>query len=163
MIPKEPDDADFHACRTTGTPPEPDRFYQLAGELCGDAFPATRAKVAAALRAEHESTLQQAAHDLSEKFLALDHKARVVYEAAASHARAMVVSVTAVGMWKKTDLPVLRAQGWSVAAHNDYRLNGESYTFWLLTHPSGRYVKGEGRTDEEALAYINTVIRGCSP
>lgn len=46
----------------------------------------------------------------------------------------------------------LRAQGWTVAVHNDYRLGGEPHTFWLLTHPSGRWIKGEGRTDDEALA-----------
>jgi len=45
----------------------------------------------------------------------------------------------------------MREQGWSVAVHNDYRLNGEDHTFWLWTHPSGRFVKGEGRTDQEAL------------
>jgi|ERR1051326_3192051 hypothetical protein len=44
----------------------------------------------------------------------------------------------------------LRAEGWSVAVHNDYRLNGESYTFWLLTKHD-RFIKGEGRTDAEAL------------
>jgi hypothetical protein len=48
-------------------------------------------------------------------------------------------------------LDVLRASGWAVAVHNDYRLNGNRHTFWLLTHPSGRYVKGEGPTDEVAL------------
>lgn len=50
------------------------------------------------------------------------------------------------------DAVLLRAEGWSVAVHNDYRLNGEAFTFWLWTHPSGRYVKGEGRTDADALA-----------
>lgn len=45
----------------------------------------------------------------------------------------------------------LRQEGWSVAVHNDYRLDGEAYTFWLWTHPNGRYVKGEGRTDAQAL------------
>lgn len=45
----------------------------------------------------------------------------------------------------------LRAQGWAVAVHNDYRLNGKPHTFWLLTNDDGRYVKGEGRTDAEAL------------
>lgn len=49
-------------------------------------------------------------------------------------------------------LAALRQVGWSVAVHNDYRLNGEPMTFWLLTHPSGRWVKGEGNTDEMALA-----------
>lgn len=49
-------------------------------------------------------------------------------------------------------LATLRSKGWSVAVHNDYRLDGVSYTFWLFTHPSGRWVKGEGSTDEEALA-----------
>ena len=45
----------------------------------------------------------------------------------------------------------IRSRHWSVAVHNDYRLNGVYYTFWLLTHPSGRWVKGEGETDLAAL------------
>ncbi len=48
----------------------------------------------------------------------------------------------------------LREQGWSVAVHNDYHLNGELYTFWLLTHPNGRWIKGEGRTDAEAITAV---------
>lgn len=48
-------------------------------------------------------------------------------------------------------LTTLRADGWRVAVHNDYRLNGEDYTFWLFTHPDGRWIKGEGRTDNEAI------------
>jgi len=48
-------------------------------------------------------------------------------------------------------LAKLRECGWSVAVHNDYRLKGESYTFWLLTHPEGIWAKGEGATDKEAL------------
>lgn len=46
----------------------------------------------------------------------------------------------------------MRAAGWSVAVHNDYRQGGESFTFWLFTHPSGRWAKGEGRTDDDAVA-----------
>ncbi len=47
----------------------------------------------------------------------------------------------------------LRAEGWTVAVHNDYRLNNEPYTFWLFTR--GDYaVKGEGRTDAEALRKV---------
>lgn len=39
-----------------------------------------------------------------------------------------------------------------VAVHNDYRLRGETFTFWLFTHDaSGRFVRGEGHTDREAL------------
>jgi hypothetical protein len=52
----------------------------------------------------------------------------------------------------------LRAAGWRVAVHNDYRLRGRHFTFWLLTHGSGRFVKGEGRTDAEALAKIEDEI-----
>jgi hypothetical protein len=44
----------------------------------------------------------------------------------------------------------LRALGWTVAVHNDYRKDGEPFTFWLLTK-DGRALKGEGRTDAEAL------------
>lgn len=47
---------------------------------------------------------------------------------------------------------LLRQSGWSVAVHNDYRLNGLAHTFWLWTHPNGRWIKGEGLTDKAALA-----------
>jgi hypothetical protein len=45
----------------------------------------------------------------------------------------------------------LRLAGWSVGVHNDYRLDGVAHTFWLLTHAVGKWVKGEGRTDADAL------------
>lgn len=57
----------------------------------------------------------------------------------------------------------LRAAGWSVAVHNDYRINGESHTFWLFTHPDGRYAKGEGRTDAEALDQVRTALSSEKP
>jgi len=49
-------------------------------------------------------------------------------------------------------LAALRSAGWSVAVHNDYRQGGEPFTFWLFTNAAGRAIKGEGRTDAEALA-----------
>jgi hypothetical protein len=52
------------------------------------------------------------------------------------------------------DLARIRAAGWMVAVHNDYKQNGELFTFWLFTHPDGRWLKGEGRTDAEALARV---------
>lgn len=55
-------------------------------------------------------------------------------------------------------MEALRTQGWSVAIHNDYRLSGEPHTFWLFTHPNGRWIKGEGRTDEDALAEARAAI-----
>jgi hypothetical protein len=51
----------------------------------------------------------------------------------------------------------LRAAGWAVAVHNDYRLAGEHHTFWLLTKDD-RCVKGEGRTDSEALEVIRRAL-----
>ncbi len=48
-------------------------------------------------------------------------------------------------------LDLLRQQGWRVAIHNDYTIDGALHTFWLLTHPSGRWIKGEGMSDTEAL------------
>lgn len=47
----------------------------------------------------------------------------------------------------------IRAKGWIVAVHNDYRLGGELHTFWLFTK-HGRCVKGEGLTDAEALNQV---------
>jgi hypothetical protein len=52
----------------------------------------------------------------------------------------------------------LRSAGWTVAVHNDYRLNGKPFTFWLFTHEkSGRFAKGEGATDDEALAAVEVM------
>lgn len=51
----------------------------------------------------------------------------------------------------------LRAEGWAVAVHNDYRLNGEAHTFWLFTK-DGRAIKGEGRTDAEALTQCRAEV-----
>lgn len=48
-------------------------------------------------------------------------------------------------------LAAMRLEGWMVAVHNDYRLGGVPHTFWGFTHTSGRFVKGEGRTDVVAV------------
>ena len=53
-----------------------------------------------------------------------------------------------------TRLNDLRAQGWAVAIHNDYRLGGEFKTFWLFTCSNGKWVKGEGSTDDQALEEV---------
>lgn len=49
----------------------------------------------------------------------------------------------------------IRAAGWSVAVHNDYRIDGEPHAFWLFTRygrlATAPSVKGEGRTDAGAL------------
>lgn len=51
----------------------------------------------------------------------------------------------------------LRSRGWMVGVHNDYRLHGEFHTFWLFTK-GDRCVKGEGRSDEEALAAVERAV-----
>jgi hypothetical protein len=51
----------------------------------------------------------------------------------------------------------LRAEGWAVAVHNDYHQNGELYTFWLFTK-GHLAVKGEGRTDTDALNQVRREI-----
>ena len=56
------------------------------------------------------------------------------------------------------DLSDLREAGWRVAVHNDYRLHGKDCTFWLFTHPDGRWVKGEGATDWQALRAARAAI-----
>jgi cell division protein FtsB len=50
-----------------------------------------------------------------------------------------------------TLLAELRADGWEVAVHNDYRQDGQPHTFWLFTRGDRRWIKGEGTTDEFAL------------
>lgn len=44
----------------------------------------------------------------------------------------------------------LRADGWMVAVHNDYRFKGQHHTFWLFTR-GDHAIKGEGTSDDEAL------------
>ena len=51
----------------------------------------------------------------------------------------------------------IRELGWSVAVHNDYRLAGVAHTFWLFTN-GGNCVKGEGKTDEEALNQVRAAL-----
>lgn len=55
-------------------------------------------------------------------------------------------------------LDSIRARGWMVAVHNDYRLDGKAHTFWLFTK-DGRCVKGEGLSDKEALELVDAQIR----
>ena len=55
-------------------------------------------------------------------------------------------------------LDTLRAKGWSVAAHNDYKQSGNPHTFWLLTK-GNRCYRGEGVTDWLALSNIATEIQ----
>ena len=64
----------------------------------------------------------------------------------------------ALGPRRRPTTDDLRRLGWAVAVHNDYRLNGEHHTFWLWTK-DGRAVKGEGRTDEEALAQVGEQVQ----
>ena len=45
----------------------------------------------------------------------------------------------------------LRAAGWTVGVHNDYRLGGVAHTFWLMTHTDGTFMREEGTTDAGAL------------
>jgi len=52
----------------------------------------------------------------------------------------------------------IRKKGWAVAVHNDYRLKGKNYTFWLFTKRN-RCVKGEGKTDTEALNAVRKALK----
>lgn len=52
----------------------------------------------------------------------------------------------------------IRALGWSVAVHNDYRLGGVGHTFWLFTK-DGHCVKGEGLSDAEALNEVRAILQ----
>ena len=52
----------------------------------------------------------------------------------------------------------IRGAGWTVAVHNDYRLNGVPHTFWLFTK-NNRCLIGEGISDVEALNKVREQIR----
>jgi hypothetical protein len=55
-------------------------------------------------------------------------------------------------------LATLRQSGWTVACHNDYRQNGISMTFWLFTHPNYMPAKGEGKSDNEAIDIVLSIV-----
>ncbi len=52
----------------------------------------------------------------------------------------------------------IRALGWTVAVHNDYRIGGKAHTFWLFVR-GGHAIKGEGPTDADALNEIRAALR----
>jgi hypothetical protein len=56
----------------------------------------------------------------------------------------------------------IRALGWTVACHNDYRQLGEIFTFWLFTRGSS-CVKGEGKTDADALSSVRKALGAWEP
>ena len=51
----------------------------------------------------------------------------------------------------------IRGQGWDVAVHNDYTLDGRPHTFWLFTK-GDRCAKGEGQTDADALNEVREEV-----
>jgi hypothetical protein len=51
----------------------------------------------------------------------------------------------------------IRARGWMVGVHNDYRQGGVLHTFWLFTKGNVA-IKGEGRTDAEALNRVRAQL-----
>ena len=55
------------------------------------------------------------------------------------------------------DLQALRDAGWMVAVHNDYRMAGERYTFWLFVRDAVAF-RGEGKTDADALAQVRRQV-----
>jgi hypothetical protein len=59
----------------------------------------------------------------------------------------------------KHTLERLRACGWMVAVHNDYLKGKKLFTFWLMTRADGRFLKGEGATDDIALDQIVEQLR----
>ena len=52
----------------------------------------------------------------------------------------------------------IRAAGWIVGVHNDYILAGERFTLWLFTNGDNQFVRGEGRTDTDALDNVRSEI-----
>lgn len=53
----------------------------------------------------------------------------------------------------------IRKAGWSVAIHNDYFVDEKFHTFWLFTHQNGRFLKGEGSSDKEALDKVRAQLK----
>jgi hypothetical protein len=53
----------------------------------------------------------------------------------------------------------IRKKGWVVGIHNDYFLKGKFHTFWLFTNKSGRFLKGEGTSDAQALNKVRAQLK----
>lgn len=70
---------------------------------------------------------------------------------------ALAAPGAAIDAREQTEVDSLRAEGWAVAVHNDYKLQGVPYTFWLFTK-GDRAVKGEGQSDAEALAQVRAAL-----
>ena len=65
-------------------------------------------------------------------------------------------SASATAIFSNPILDRLRQEGWSVASHFDVIApNGKSTSVWLLIHPCGVYLRGEGATDSEAIAKVD--------
>ena len=90
------------------------------------------------------------------------HRFQVCCGPCATHSAVCKNETQAVDYWNRRT-PILsvpediRSEGWTVAVHNDYRLHGKSHTFWLFTK-GDMCVKGEGGTDEEALAQVRSEL-----
>ena len=53
----------------------------------------------------------------------------------------------------------LHQLGWSIASHHDMQVRGRLRTFYLLTHPSGIWVKGDGPDQLTALTRAYTAAQ----
>jgi hypothetical protein len=67
--------------------------------------------------------------------------------------------VTAVSPGPFQLLADIRRNGWKVAVHNDYTYKQVDFTFWLFTHRTGVFVRGEGATDLDALREVVSEIK----
>lgn len=74
------------------------------------------------------------------------------------HARELLSLLSRQADGVSARLARIRAAGWVVAVHNDYRLAGEPHTFWLFTR-GARNVKGEGCSDEYALEQVERQLQ----
>ena len=48
-------------------------------------------------------------------------------------------------------LAELRKMGWTVAAHHEFEMQKQLRSFWLFTHPCGKWIKAEGAVSSELL------------
>ncbi len=48
-------------------------------------------------------------------------------------------------------LAQLRKMGWLIAEHHEFEVHKQLRTFWLFTHPCGRWIKAEGDVSREVL------------
>lgn len=141
--------------------PEPECApMRFVNEVDSEGFTVSAKLVPSSAGAAEPDAVRRALDSLIEAAMEAEHNsqgltAQKIRESVASIS--VAITAPAVGVTREASADDIRAQGWTVAVHNDYRQGAESHTFWLFTK-ADRAIKGEGRSDAEALNQVRAIL-----